>query len=91
MVMAGLFFAAQHHPYWTLLTAFLRPDLWQSAFTNWCPMIWLLARLGFQPCVVPTSRRRPSREFQAFSENSQLGGMASLASPSNSMTQHDIT
>jgi hypothetical protein len=36
--------------YWLLLTAFVGLNLLQSAFTNWCPMVWLLERLGFQPC-----------------------------------------
>jgi hypothetical protein len=43
------------HPGWLLLTAFVGLNLLQSAFTNWCPMVWILARLGFQPCVVGTS------------------------------------
>ena len=39
------------HPAWFLLTAFVGLNLVQSAFTNWCPMVWILARLGLQPCV----------------------------------------
>ena len=39
------------HPAWLLLTAFAGLNLLQSAFTNWCPMVWILARLGLQPCV----------------------------------------
>ena len=39
------------HPAWLLLTAFAGLNLLQSAFTNWCPMVWILARLGFSPCV----------------------------------------
>jgi hypothetical protein len=38
-------------PYWLLLTGFAGLNLLQSAFTNWCPMVWLLARLGLRPCV----------------------------------------
>ncbi len=38
-------------PYWLLLTAFAGANLLQSAFTNWCPMVWFLARLGLRPCV----------------------------------------
>lgn len=40
------------HPAWLLLTAFAGLNLFQSAFTNWCPMVWILARLGFRPCSV---------------------------------------
>jgi DUF2892 family protein len=39
-------------PYWLLLTAFAGANLLQSAFTNWCPMVWFLARAGLQPCAV---------------------------------------
>ena len=39
------------HPAWLLLTAFAGLNLLQSAFTNWCPMVWILAWLGFRPCV----------------------------------------
>jgi hypothetical protein len=48
---------------WLLLTAFAGLNLLQSAFTNWCPMVWLLGRLGFQPCVaqkIQNSAPRPS-------------------------------
>jgi hypothetical protein len=39
------------HPAWLLLTAFAGLNLLQSAFTNWCPMVWILARLGLRPCI----------------------------------------
>lgn len=38
-------------PYWLILTAFVGLNLLQSGFTNWCPMVWCLRRLGFAPCV----------------------------------------
>ena len=38
-------------PYWLLLTAFAGANLFQSAFTNWCPMVWVLKKLGCRPCV----------------------------------------
>ena len=34
------------NPYWYLFTAFVGANLLQSAFTNWCPMMILLRRLG---------------------------------------------
>ena len=34
------------HPAWLLLTAFGGLNLLQSAFTNWCPMITILKKLG---------------------------------------------
>ena len=33
-------------PYWFLFTGFVGVNLFQSAFTNWCPMMTFLRRLG---------------------------------------------
>ncbi|MGA2967085.1 MAG: DUF2892 domain-containing protein [Terriglobales bacterium] len=33
-------------PYWYLFTAFVGLNLFQSGFTNWCPMMTFLRRLG---------------------------------------------
>lgn len=52
VVTLSVALAVWHSPYWLLLTAFAGLNLFQSAFTNWCPMVWLLARLGLEPCVV---------------------------------------
>ncbi|CCW34994.1 Protein of unknown function (DUF2892) [Chthonomonas calidirosea] len=38
-------------PWFYAFTAFVGLNLLQSAFTNWCPMVWLLRRLGVPPCV----------------------------------------
>ncbi len=60
VVLASLALGTWWSPYWLLLTAFAGLNLFQSAFTNWCPMVWLLARLGLRPCVaqpaVPAGR-----------------------------------
>ena len=50
--MLSAILAVLHSPYWLALTIFAGLNLFQSAFTNWCPMVWLLARVGLQPCVV---------------------------------------
>jgi hypothetical protein len=34
------------HPGWFLFTAFVGLNLFQSAFTNWCPMMTILRKLG---------------------------------------------
>ena len=34
------------HPGWYLFTAFVGLNLAQSAFTKWCPMMWLLRKIG---------------------------------------------
>ena len=32
--------------WWYAFTAFVGLNLFQSAFTDWCPMMWLLEKLG---------------------------------------------
>lgn len=34
------------HQYWYLFTAFVGLNLFQSAFTNWCPMMSILRKMG---------------------------------------------
>jgi hypothetical protein len=34
------------HPYWYFFTAFVGLNLFQSAFTNWCPMMAILRKAG---------------------------------------------
>jgi hypothetical protein len=41
------------NPAWFLFTAFVGANLFQSAFTNWCPMMTILEKLG-----VESSERR---------------------------------
>ena len=35
-------------PYWFLLTAFVGLNLFQSGFSNWCPMMTLLRKAGLK-------------------------------------------
>ncbi len=51
VVLTSLALAHWVSHYWLLLTAFAGLNLLQSAFTNWCPMVWILARLGLRPCI----------------------------------------
>lgn len=51
VVLASVVLAHWVSPLWLLLTAFAGLNLLQSAFTNWCPMVWFLKRLGLKPCV----------------------------------------
>lgn len=45
-VILSLLLGYLHNPYWHLFTAFVGLNLFQSGFTNWCPMMGLLRRLG---------------------------------------------
>jgi len=55
-LIAGLFvvlsLALGHwvSPYWYLFTAFVGLNLFQSAFTNWCPMMTFLKKFGVKSC-----------------------------------------
>ena len=52
LAVAGLFvvvsstLAHYHHPYWLFFTAFVGLNLFQSAFTGFCPMASILKKLG---------------------------------------------
>jgi len=45
-VMLGVALGYWVSPAWFLFTAFVGLNLFQSAFTNWCPMITILRKLG---------------------------------------------
>ena len=47
-VMLSLALGYWVNPNWYLFTAFVGLNLFQSAFTNWCPMITILQRLGVE-------------------------------------------
>ncbi len=49
-VLVSLVLAHFHSPYWLWFTAFVGLNLLQSGFTNWCPGVWILAKLGLRPC-----------------------------------------
>lgn len=49
-VLVSLLLGYFHDPYWFLFTGFVALNLIQSAFTNWCPMMTILQRLGVRSC-----------------------------------------
>ena len=49
-VFASAVLAAVHSPYWLVFTGFVGLNLVQSAFTNWCPMMTILRKLGVPDC-----------------------------------------
>ena len=46
LVMASLALGYWVNPNWYLFTAFVGLNLFQSGFTNWCPMMTFLRKLG---------------------------------------------
>ena len=45
-VVASLTLGYWVSPYWFLFTGFVGLNLFQSAFTNWCPMMTILRKAG---------------------------------------------
>jgi len=45
-ILISLALAYYVSPLWLWFTAFVGLNLLQSAFTNWCPMMWILNKLG---------------------------------------------
>jgi hypothetical protein len=50
-VLVSVLLAHYHSAYWLFFTAFVGLNLLQSAFTNWCPMMDILKRLGVKSQV----------------------------------------
>lgn len=44
--LLSLALAHYHDPRWLWFTAFVGLNLLQSGFTDWCPMVWILGKLG---------------------------------------------
>jgi len=51
VVTASAVLSVFHSQYWIILTIFAGLNLFQSGFTNTCPMVWVLKKLGLKPCV----------------------------------------
>jgi hypothetical protein len=50
-------------PLWYLFTAFVGLNLFQSAFSNWCPLMTVLRKIGIPECrhtVEPQRSRKAS-------------------------------
>jgi len=46
LVMASVALGYRVNTHWFLFTAFVGLNLFQSAFTNWCPMMSMLRKMG---------------------------------------------
>ena len=58
-IMASVILAVYHSQYWLFLTGLVGLNLFQSAFTNWCPMVWVLEKLGAARCTAVKSVAAP--------------------------------
>jgi hypothetical protein len=48
-ILASLMLSQIHHLYWLFFTAFVGLNLFQSAFTGFCPLAIILKALGVKP------------------------------------------
>ncbi len=48
MVLLGLALGYYFSPYWHFLSAFVGLNMFQAAFTGFCPLAIILKRLGFK-------------------------------------------
>jgi len=55
LAVAGLFIIISvalghyHHPWWLFFTLFVGANLFQSAFTGFCPLAIILKKIGIRP------------------------------------------
>jgi len=48
MVLISLFLSLVHSQYWLFFTAFVGANLFQAAFTGFCPLAMILKKFGAQ-------------------------------------------
>ncbi|NOY84806.1 MAG: DUF2892 domain-containing protein [Nitrospirae bacterium] len=46
VLLISLALSVFHNQNWLFLSTFLGLNLFQSGFTNWCPMMWVLEKCG---------------------------------------------
>lgn len=49
MIIASLLLSNAHSPYWLFLSAFVGANLFQAAFTGFCPLAIVLKKMGAKP------------------------------------------
>ncbi len=49
MIMVSLTLSQIFHPYWLFMTAFVGLNMFQAAFTRFCPLAIVLKKLGAEP------------------------------------------
>ena len=47
-VLVSVLLGHYHSAYWLIFTGFVGLNLLQSAFSNWCPMMTILKKLGVE-------------------------------------------
>jgi fatty acid desaturase len=49
MILISILLSLIHSQYWLFLTAFVGANLFQAAFTGFCPLAIILKKLGMKP------------------------------------------
>jgi hypothetical protein len=49
VIVISLLLSLVHSHYWLLLTAFVGVNLFQAAFTGFCPLAIILKKMGMKP------------------------------------------
>ncbi|MBW2132841.1 MAG: DUF2892 domain-containing protein [Deltaproteobacteria bacterium] len=49
LILFSLLLSLAHSRYWLILTAFVGANLFQSAFTGFCPLAKVLKKIGLEP------------------------------------------
>ncbi len=55
VILISMALAYYVSPYWYFLTAFVGLNLFQYAFTNWCPAMWVFRKMGMKDAVCATT------------------------------------
>ncbi len=55
-VVISIVLSHYYSPWWLLFTLFVGLNLFQSAFSGWCPMMSFLSAVGIRKNAVGTSR-----------------------------------
>ena len=51
MILVTILLSVVHSPYWLFFTAFIGANMFQAAFTGFCPLAILLKKLGVKPGI----------------------------------------
>ena len=49
VVLASVTLSMVHSPYWLYVTLFVGANMFQAAFTGFCPLAMILKRVGLKP------------------------------------------
>lgn len=51
VILISIVLSLAHSTYWLILTAFVGANLFQAAFTGFCPLAIVLKKIGLKPGV----------------------------------------